>query len=202
MSREDNNMDFRAHLENAWHLTIKYIAPLIIMTLVMGGLNFITFGILSLVTMAGYMQSILLMIREGREPRIQDIFTQFNLFFPLLAFEILVFIALLIGFILFILPGFILSLLLSFGCLYMLPLMTDKGMGLVDAIKESFRMSIGKNTIDQIAVMVLYLGFFWVGTAVFIGWLFTLPFANVFLLLVYEEKSNRPAPGMEPSPGK
>lgn len=193
-------MDFRAHLENAWQLTIRYIAPLLIMTLVLGVLNFITFGILSLVTMAGYMDSILLMIREGREPRIQDIFSQMKLFFPLLIVEIIIFIILLIGFIALFLPGFIISLIISFGCLYVLPLMTDKGMGVIDAVKESFHMSLGKNTIDQLAVMVLYLGFLWVGSVVFIGWIFTLPFASVFLLLVYDEKVNRPAPAVETPP--
>ncbi|MCF8062684.1 MAG: hypothetical protein K9M82_09230 [Deltaproteobacteria bacterium] len=185
-------MDFKAHLETAWTLTLRYIAPLILMTLAMGVVSFLSLGILAPVIMAGYMHSILLMIREGREPRVQDIFSQLRLFLPLFLFGLAVFFAIMIGFALLVLPGLAVALAVSFGCLYVLPLMTDKGMGLVEAVKESFRMSTGKSTLDQIVVMVLYLGLSAVGGSVFIGWLFTQPFATVFLLSVYEEKLTRP----------
>jgi membrane-anchored glycerophosphoryl diester phosphodiesterase (GDPDase) len=99
-----------------------------------------------------------------------------------------------IGFALLVLPGLLISLVVAFGCLYVLPLMTDRGLGLVEAVKESFRMSTGKSTLDQVVVMVLYLGLSAVGGSVFIGWLFTQPFATIFLLSVYEEKVSRPQP--------
>jgi len=182
-------MDFKAHFETAWNLTIRYIAPLILMTLVMGVISFISLGILAPVIMAGYMHSVLLMIREGREPRIQDIFSHMRLFLPLFLFGLVVFLGITIGFMLLVLPGLLVILAVSFGCLYVLPLMTDKGMGLMDAIRESFRMSTGKNTLDQIVIMVIYLGLSAVGGSVFIGWLFTQPFATVFLLSIYEQKT-------------
>ncbi len=185
-------MDFKVHFETAWNLTIRYIAPLILMTLVMGVISFISLGILAPVTMAGYMHSILLMIREGREPRIQDIFSHMRLFLPLFLFGLVVFLGITIGFMLLVLPGLLVLLAVSFGCLYVLPLMTDKGMGLMDAIRESFRMSTGKNTLDQIVIMVIYLGLSAVGGSVFIGWLFTQPFATVFLLSIYEQKMGTP----------
>ncbi len=189
-------MDFKTHLETAWTLTLRYIAPLILMTLAMMVVSFISLGILAPVTMAGYMHSILLTVREGREPRVQDIFSQMRLFLPLLLFGLAVFLVITIGFALLVLPGLVAALIIAFGCLYVLPLMTDKGLGLVEAVKESFRMSTGKNTVDQIVVAVLYLGLSAVGGSVFIGWLFTQPFATVFLLSVYEEKVN-PPPSVE-----
>jgi len=185
-------MDFKAHFETAWNLTLRYIAPLILMTLVMSVVSFLSLGILAPVTMAGYMQAILLMIREGREPRIQDLFSHLRLFLPLFIFGLLAFLAIMIGFMLFVLPGFLVILALSFGCLYVLPLMTDEDMGLADAIRESVRMSTGKNTLDQIVIMVIFLGLSAVGGSVFIGWLFTQPFATVFLLSAYQEKRGRP----------
>jgi hypothetical protein len=186
-------MNFKYHLETAWNMTLKFIAPLIFMTLVMLLLWFFTFGILAPVTMAGYMQSFLLMLRNDREPKIQDLFSQMKLFLPLLGFSILVFIVTLIGFLLFVLPGIVISLAISFCCLYMLPLMTDKELGLFDAIKESFTMITRGVFVDQIVVLILFLGISAAGSAVFVGSLFTQPLATIFLLSVYEEKIKQQA---------
>ncbi|MBW2606199.1 MAG: hypothetical protein JRD05_01050 [Deltaproteobacteria bacterium] len=185
-------MNFKYHLETAWNMTLKFIAPLIFMTLVMFLLWFFTIGILMPVTMAGYMHSILLMLRDGREPKIQDLFSQMKLFLPLLGFFILVFIAMMIGFMLLVLPGIVISLVVSFCCLYMLPLMTDKELGLFDAIKESYTMITQGVFVDQIVVLILFLGISAAGSAVFIGSLFTQPLATIFLLSVYEEKIKQP----------
>jgi len=95
-------MDFKKHMVKAWELTLQFVVSLILMTLVMAAISAITLGILAPVTMAGYVHSILLMIREGREPRIQDLFSQMKLFFPLLGFGIIMLIAVLVGFILFV----------------------------------------------------------------------------------------------------
>ena len=184
-------MDFKKHLETAWKLTLKFIAPLILMTLVMFIVSFLTLGVLAPVTMAGYMQSILLMVRDGREPKIQDIFSQMRLFLPLLGFGIVVVIAIMIGFMLLVLPGIIVALAVSFSCLYMLPLMTDKKLGLIEAIKESYALATRGNILDHIVVMILFMGISGIGGSVFIGWLFTQPLATVFLLSTYEEKISR-----------
>jgi hypothetical protein len=185
-------MNFKYHLETAWNMTLKFIAPLIFITLVMFLLWFFTIGILAPVTMAGYMHSILLMLRDGREPKIQDLFTQMKLFLPLLGFSILVFIATVIGFMLLVLPGILISLVISFCCLYMLPLMTDKELGLFEAVKESYTMTTRGVFTDQIVVLILFLGISAAGSAVFIGSLFTQPLATIFLLSVYEEKIKQP----------
>jgi len=184
-------MDFKKHLETAWQLTLKFIVPLILMTLVMFVVSCVTLGILAPVTMAGYMQAILLMLRDGREPRIQDLFSQMKLFLPLLGFGIVVFIVIVIGFILLVLPGIIVALAISFSCLYMLPLMTDKEMGLIDAIKKSYAMVRQGPIIDHIVVMLLFMGISGIGGSIFIGWLFTQPLATVFLLSAYEEKTTQ-----------
>lgn len=181
-------MDFKKHLEIAWKLTLRFIAPVILMTLVMFALSFVTLGILAPVMMAGYMQSILLMIREEREPKIQDIFSHMHLFFPLLGFGIVAFIALLISSMLFVVPGIIVALAMTYSCLYMLPLMTDREMGLIEAVKESYLMASQGAVSDHIVVMIIFLFISAIGSSVFIGWLFTQPMATIFLLSVYEEK--------------
>ncbi len=181
-------MDFKKHLEIAWNLTLRFITPLVFMTLLMLMVSFLTLGILAPVTMAGYMHAILLMVREGREPRLQDIFSQMHLFLPLLGFGLVVFLAVAIGLMLLVIPGVLIILAVTFGCLYMLPLMTDKGLGLFDAIKESWALATTGEILDHCVVVILYVGITAIGSSVFIGALFTQPLATIFLMSVYKDR--------------
>jgi len=195
-------MDFKYHLEIAWKMTLQYIAPLIFMTLAMIAISFITLGILAPVTMAGYMHSILLLIREGREPKVQDIFSHMRLFLPLFLFGIVVFIITMIGMMLLFLPGVLFLFAVSFCCIYMLPLMTDRNLGLIDAVKESFSMVTKEKLVDHIVVFILFVGISAIGSSVFIGSLFTQPLATIFLLSVYEMLGKAaPATAPEAPPG-
>lgn len=180
-------MDFKRHFERTWKITLEFIAPLILMTVVMALACLVTLGILTPVLMAGYFQSILLMLRERRAPKIQDLFSRMNLFFPLLGFSVVVLLAMFIGFIFLVLPGILVALAASYLCLYMLPLMTDKGLTLTEAVKESYRMTIRGNVGDQVVVFILFIGISALGGSVFIAWLFTQPLASVFLMSVYDE---------------
>ena len=193
------SMDFKYHLETAWKLTLQYIAPLILMTLAMIVISFITLGIMGPVVMAGYMHSILLLIREGREPKVQDIFSHMRLFFPLLLFGIIIFIITLMGIMLLFLPGVLFVLAISFCCIYMLPLMTDRNLGLIDAIKESFSMVTKEQLVDHVVVFILFVGISAIGSSVFIGSLFTQPLAALFLMSVYN-RLGKPAPETPPEP--
>jgi hypothetical protein len=187
-SRKEFPMDFKQHMLTAWNLTLGHIGPLILITIAVAAVSFVTLGILAPVTMAAYIHSLLLLLREGREPRIQDIFSEMRLFFPLLLFGIVAFLASMLGFMLLVIPGILVSLALAFFCLYMLPLMTDRRMGLVEALKESYALSLRGNLGDQIVVVILFLGISAVGGSVFVGFLFTQPLATLFLVSVYEEK--------------
>lgn len=184
-------MDFKGHLATAWEMTLKHIVSLIVMTFVMIVVGCITLGILAPVMAAGYVQSILLMLREGREPTIKDLFSEMRLFFPLLVFGIVALIAIWIGFLLLFIPGIIVIAALIFCCLYMLPLMTDKKLGLIDAIKESYAMAVRDGVSEHIVVAVIFIVISAIGNAVLLGSLFTQPLATVFLLSVYEEKLGR-----------
>ncbi|MFO7645800.1 MAG: hypothetical protein R6W95_15560 [Desulfosarcina sp.] len=182
-------MDFKQHILTAWNLTLGHIVALILMTLVMLGVSALTLGILAPVTMAGYTQSLLQTIRSGREPKVQDLFTHMNLFLPLLGFSIAVFVVTLIGFTLLVLPGIVLVLAITFCCIYMLPLMTDRKMGLLEAIKESYAMARRGQLADHVVVVVIFVALTMIGGTVFIGVLFTQPLATFFLLGTYEEKT-------------
>ncbi|HIQ37694.1 MAG TPA: hypothetical protein EYH36_06840 [Desulfocapsa sulfexigens] len=181
-------MDFKEHLKTAWENTLQYIVPVILLTLVQMVLITISFGILAPVTTAGYVQSILLALREGREPKIGDLFSEMRLFFPLLAFGILSFLAAFLGFLLLILPGILVVAFLVFATIYMMPLMTDRNMGLLEAIKESWNMAVRKPLGDQIIFMVLYLVIISVGSSIAVALLLAQPLATFFLVSVYEER--------------
>jgi hypothetical protein len=183
-------MDFKKHILLAWNLTLKHIVSLIIMTLVMLGLSIVSLGILAPVTMAGYMQSILTLIRTGREPKIQDLFSEMRLFLPLLAFGLVVFILMTFGLMLFVLPGFIIALGVTFCCIYVIPLMTDGRLGILNAVKQSYRMATTGPIADNVVIVVIFWIITILGGSIFIGFLFTQPLATLFLMSVYDEKLN------------
>jgi len=183
-------MDFKKHLETAWQLMLKHIVSLIIMTLVMSVASLITFFILTPVMMAGYVQSILSLMREGREPTVKDLFSHMNLFIPLTAFSFILLVVVMIGFMLFYLPGVAIMCGVTFACLYMLPLMTDRKMGIIDAVKTSWQLATQGNVADHLVVVVLYIGLMAIGSSVFIGTIFTQPFATLFVLSVFLERYN------------
>lgn len=191
-------MDFKYHLETAWHLTIKFVLPLVFLTLLWLGVSVITLGILAPVTFAGYVHAILRMVREGREPKLPDIFSQMHLFIPLLGFGLVVVILCGIGFLLFVLPGILLGLGISFICLYLIPLMVDRDMAIVDAVKLSAAMTTQDNPVEHVIVLVIVWAVTAVSSPFLITALFTQPFATIFLVSVYEEKFSGRQPVRSP----
>ncbi|NPE28742.1 hypothetical protein HNV12_12395 [Methanococcoides sp. SA1] len=181
-------MDFKEHLKTAWESTLEFIVPVILLTLVQMIVVTFSFGILAPVTTAGYIQSLLLALREGREPKIGDLFSEMRLFFPLLAFGVLAALATLFGFLLLVIPGLVVVAFLVFATIYMMPLMTDRKMGLFEAIKESWNMAVRKPVADQIVLMVLYLVIMSVGGSILLALLFAQPLATFLMLAVYNER--------------
>lgn len=188
-------MNIKDHLKSAWELTLEFIAPLIIVTLVMFGVWFGTLGILAPVTLAGYTHSLLRMTREGRDPKVKDLFTHMNLFLPLFGFTLLITAAVLTGVALLVFPGIVITFLVAFFCLFVLPLMTDRNMGLLSAIRHSAVMAVRGSLIEHAAVVLITIGILAVGSSVFIGSLFTQPLATIFYLSVYSEKILSAPPG-------
>ncbi|GAB6059559.1 hypothetical protein [Desulfonatronum parangueonense] len=181
-------MDFKKHLVLAWEMTLRFIVPLVLMTLVMFLVSFLTLGILAPVMMAGYMHAVLLIIREGREPKIGDLFSFMRLFLPLLIFAVLAVLAVSLGLALLVLPGLAVIVGLAVGAVYMPPLMTDRGLGLLDALMESMRMSFKDNIGEHLVVVLIFWTIQAIGGSFAIGALFTTPIAVMFLMSVYEER--------------
>jgi len=181
-------MDFKELLEKSWKSFTAFLPALLINTLVLLVVSVFTLGILAPVCTAGYIQSLLLAIRDDRKPEIGDLFSHMNLFLPLLGFFIVAGMVIFVGFLLLVLPGIIAAIALYFFCLYMLPLMTDKGMGLIEAVKESSRMAMEDPVVEHVAVVAIYIGITALGQVVPFGIVFAMPFATLFLLYAFEEK--------------
>ena len=184
-------MDFKAHIETAWKTTLNHIVPLVLLTLALMATSALTLGILAPVCLAGYMDSVLRLIRDDRRPHYRDIFSHMGLFLPLLAFGIAVFVVSMIGFALLFFPGMLFVLAVGYCCLFMLPLMTDQQLGLVDAVKASYAMVCKGDIAENAVVFILYAGVISLGGASFIGILLAHPLATTFLMSIYLEK--RPA---------
>ena len=184
-------MDFKEHFERSWKVFTAFLAPILINTVMVFGVSVITLGIMAPVVSAGYMQSLLMALRDDRKPEVRDLFAHMNLFLPLLGFGIVFAIAVFVGLVVLVLPGIAVILAGIFFLIYMLPLMTDQQMTLFDAIKESSRMALEEPISEHLAVVAVYVVLGSIGNSTGIGALFTQPYSCLFVLSTYEQKRRR-----------
>lgn len=201
-------MNMTTHLETAWRNTLAFLGPLLLLTVVQIVVVLLSLGILAPVTTAGYIQALLRTLREGRPPEIRDLFSTMALFLPLAGFFLLVTIATMIGLMFLVLPGFLVGFGVVFASMYMIPLMTDRGMGLGDALRHSWALATTRPVTDQVVVSLLYLIVISVGASIPFAILVAQPFATLFVLAVYRHRlgdtpgqsGDSSDPGAAPSP--
>ena len=187
-------MDFQYHFETSWRTFTSFLPAILLTTVVLIAGSILSLGFLAPVLTAGYMQSLLEALRDGRKPVIGDLFSTMHLFFPLLGFGLLIVLLIFVGFAFLVLPGLLLIVAISFFCMYMLPLMTDQDYRLFEAVQESSRMALDKPMGEHIAVVAVYLVLSSLGSSTGLGSLFTTPFATLFVVSVYEAKRRRLLP--------
>ena len=187
-------IDFKTHAETAWQLTVQHLVSLLLLTLATAAVGALSLGLFAPAALAGYFQALLRLAREGREPRWQDVFSQAGLALPLLVFTLASGVLTAFAYALLILPGIAVALAISFSCIYVVPLMVDQGLGLIDAIVQSYRMATAGNHMDQLLVILVVIGLSSIGGSVMIGWMFTQPLATLFLASVYTWKAAQPLP--------
>ncbi|WP_339132667.1 MAG: hypothetical protein WGN25_10770 [Candidatus Electrothrix sp. GW3-4] len=193
-------MDFKKHFERAWQAFMHHFALVLVNTLVMIVVSVVSLGFLAPVVSAGYMQSLLLALREDRKPDVKDLFAHMDLFFPLLGFTIVFVLLILLGMAMLILPGIAVILAGTFFFVYLLPLMTDQQLGLTEAVKESARMALEQPVSEHVAVVAVLIILDSIGSSIGIGALLTHPYSCLFILSVYEEKRRRQLSGSRTAP--
>ncbi len=178
-------MDFKKLIVQSWNHTLNFIGPVLLVTLVQLLVIIISLGILAPVTTAGYVQSLLLAVREGRQPQVGDLFSEMRLFLPLFLFFLLVTVVAVIGFTLLVLPGFAVIGFVAFASFYLIPLMTDQKMGLFDALKMSWDQAVKPPLSDHLVVAILYVVIMSLGSSLPFAFLLTQPMATFLMVGAY-----------------
>ena len=68
----------------------------------------------------------------------------------------------------------------------MIPLMVDKNLGVVDAIKQSIALVWQTDFFDHIIIIVIYSVVLVLGGSTLLGMIITMPLSTIFLLLAYD----------------
>ncbi|MDX9895211.1 MAG: hypothetical protein RBS34_07190 [Desulfofustis sp.] len=193
-------MDIKNLFVSAWQHTVTFIGPVLLVTFVQMVLIVVSLGVLAPVTTAGYVQSLLLAVREGRPPEIKDLFSQMKLFFPLLLLFIALAIVIFIGFSFLVLPGFVAAGVIAFAAFYLLPLMTDQGLGVLDALKKSWEIAVRPPITDHVIVAIVYVAIMSLGGSLPFAFLLTQPLATFIQVAAYQERVALPEKRETPQP--
>jgi hypothetical protein len=167
-------MNFQGYLEDTYKIIKKEPIILIAGGILVQILNAATFSVLAGPLFGGYLLMILLTLRDNQKPAFNDLFNgfqQIGLLFP----YFFVLLAKAIGFMLFIIPGIILST----WWIYVLPLMVDRKIG----FSEAMRISTNKVNETGFLMHMIFLLLVYVIPIVILNMLFALiPFLFAFAL--------------------
>ena len=169
--------------------------PIDIMAVLTGGLlglllsvfSILTYSILFMFFIAGFWTILLRTLRKER-PSVRDFLGKWKYVPRLVGGYILYFLAVLVGLILFIVPGLILSARLYFFDL----LIIDKGMRPIQALKESYAMTKGHGwKIFLLAYVVAPILFVLGIVTLLVGILVVIPIVYLSITFFYDKLSNR-----------
>lgn len=147
------------------------------------GLVFLLLYIRTIVHM-GYLKTYLKLL-DGVRPRVREIFAHIHPFWRYVWSVVLFALRVFLGFLLLIVPGIIWAIKFQF-----MPILTlDKGLGAVDAMRESARMTEGQKwhlfKLGIVIFLLNILGFLCLG----VGALITMPLTTLMHLYVYRQLS-------------
>ena len=202
-------MDFKDLIVKSWQNTLNHIRPLLLITFVQLVLIIVTLGILAPVTTAGYVNSLMQVVRDDRKPEVGDLFSQMRLFLPLFVLSIIAALAAFIGFALLVLPGFAVLAFIAFAAFYLLPYMVDQKLGLLDALKASWQAALKEPVSEHIVVVIIYVAIMSLGSSLWFAFLITQPMATFIMIEAYNkrvmgnreaEQGGRDEPDLPPDP--
>lgn len=187
-------MDIGKYITDSWNIYIKNFFSILISLIIVGILSVCTIGILAVPLSMGFMM-MFVKVKRGQEIQVNDVFAYINKFLPLLLGAIVLYIIIIIGFILIIIPGLIFAAWWMYTFLYMV----DKNMGFGDAMKASKQLVSSKGILMHILFLIVCGFIGGIGSAIFgIGQLLTLPIGLGALALAYEDESKGEAPASQP----
>ncbi len=174
-------MDFNKIFKYAWDLFVKDIVALLVGGLLAGIIGLVTLGILAGPMYGGLVKMVIRRVREKRPAEIGDIFSAMDQFGVLFLTTLVLGILIILGFVLCIIPGILLSTI----WMYVIVFIVDKRLSMGDAMSRSKEMvtSVG---FGMHLVMVLILGLIsGILSITYIGGLVASPFILVVICVMY-----------------
>jgi len=195
-----NRSELKSHakdeLRGKWGLAVGgFFLATLILEVVGQGLNIISAKSLPLILISSLVTIIITAVMSvgmcrfalnyatnGGTPAIEDLFSGFKVILKALGIYFLVTIIIVIGFILLIVPGIILSFMFS-QVFYILA--DDNSKSIIDCLKESAAMMKGYK-FNYFVLSLSFLGWLILGTIpLFIGLLWVIPYMNVTMASFY-----------------
>jgi hypothetical protein len=147
---QSRGLDFGLVFKQSWRLFVKDLGALIIATIVAVALSVITIGILAGPLAAGLYGMVVGRVRDGRTPHVGDVFDQFGRFWSFFGAALVL--GILIGLASLTIVG---GILLAAIWLYVFPLMVDRGLGIGEAMSESYRMVKEAGFWEHVALVLI-----------------------------------------------
>ena len=145
-------LDIGLVFKQGWRLFVKDIGPLIIGALIACALSIVTLGILAGPLAAGLYGMVVKRVRDGQPAGVGDVFAQMNRFWSFFAAALVLFV--LIGLASLTIIG---GILLATIWLYVFPIMVDRGMGISDAMGESYRLVRTAGFWQHLALIIVFI---------------------------------------------
>ncbi|HDQ26808.1 MAG TPA: hypothetical protein ENN43_08710 [bacterium] len=166
--------------EKVVKMYLKEPVAVIVGALVALVLTVVTFGLLAPVMFLG-LAEFFRKIEKGEKPVINDLFIHLNKFIFLAVIGLISGATIFLGMVLLIIPAFLAAALWIYAPFYH----AYEGKGIIDSLKMSAKTAISKNYLGHV-VLILALGLVnAVGSALWIGTLFTFPVTAGFVYYLY-----------------
>lgn len=176
-------MDIGKYLTNSWKLTLRNIGTILVASIVTCVLTCLTLGILGAPLFGGFFLMYLNASR-GKAVKFPELFNCIGRTIPMGVAVLLVTILVAIGLVLLVVPG----LLVMSWMMYVIPLMADRKMGIMEALKASkervSKAGVWMNLLLCIVIWVI-VG---IGSAAWgVGGLLTTPIGIGMLAVAYRD---------------
>ena len=143
------------------------ILPLVLATLIVAALSVLTLGILAGPLYAGMLNMVIERMRDGKQPRVGDVFSCLDRFWAFLGAAIL----------------------LAAIWFYTFPLMIDRRMGLIEALHTSKDMVLRTGFWEHVALVIVLIALGALGRGPL--FLLTVPFGAAVTVASYAEARTR-----------
>jgi uncharacterized membrane protein len=168
-------------LSEAWEAFKKDAVLYILAGLLATAVTIVSLGLLFAPLTVGQI-AIVRKRRRNEVAGVGDVFSGFSSFGASFVAGILVFIGVMIGMFLLVLPG----LVFAFFCAFTFHGIAYKNLGAIDAIKASFGL-VKSQFMALFVLMLIAIALNFVGGLVWVGGLLTGPFTMVMLTIAYEK---------------